>query len=208
MIPTALLAILGCAFGGLLPDIDEPNAMVSNLPKKGRGAVNATLKKRGIEGVLRGFINAILLVLNFITRAIAGSIKSLAGHRGATHWMVSSVVVGVIFAALGLLLGGYPELGLWIFLGYASHIALDAMTLSGVEMWQPFSSRKIHLLPDGFRVRTGSFVDLGLGLILGSIAAILIYSVIVASMAQEFTEAIAQLLRWFPHFNLSDFKFW
>lgn len=174
LIPTALFAIIGCALGGLLPDIDEPNAMVSNLPKKGRGLVNTALKKRGFEGVLRGFITVLLLGLNLITRALAGLVKSVVGHRGATHWVITSVIVGGLFAAAGLLVG-YPELGLWVWLGYISHIALDAMTLSGLEMWRPFSSRKVHLLPPGFRVRTGSFVDGGLSLLFGGLSAFLIF---------------------------------
>jgi len=174
LIPVTLVAIAGIAFGSLLPDIDEPNAMVSNLPKKGRGVVNTALKKKGIEGILRGLITVILLGLNLVTRAIAGGVKTLVGHRGATHWVFSSVMVGILFAVAGFFFG-YPELGLWIWLGYISHILLDAMTLSGVEMWQPFIDKKYHLLPQGFRVRTGNFVDAGMSLIFGMIAALLIY---------------------------------
>ncbi len=182
-VPAVILAVVGIAFGSLLPDIDEPNAMVSNLPKKGRGAVNQTLRKKGVEGVLRGIINAGLMLLNLVTRALSRSIKMLAmGHRGATHWFLTSIIVGLLFGVLGLLFD-YPELGFWLWIGYFSHLLFDSMTLSGLELWHPFSSKKFHLFPKGLRIRTGNPIDLGLGFVLGLVSVVLLYMVIASTIS-------------------------
>lgn len=173
-IPMAILAVIACSLGGILPDIDEPNAMVSNLPKKSIGMVNQTLRKKGVEGIVRALLSGILMLLNLVTRSLAGLVKGIVGHRGATHWMISGVGISVVFALIGLICG-YPEFGLFLWFGYVSHILLDAMTLSGVEMWQPFNDRKVHLLPPGLRVRTGGLVDFGLTMLLGGCTAVLLY---------------------------------
>lgn len=198
-IPMAILAVIACGLGGILPDIDEPNAMVSNLPKKSIGMVNQTLRKKGVEGVARALISGILMLLNLVTRSLAGLVKGIVGHRGATHWMISGVGVAMAFGLLGLLFG-YPEFGLFLWVGYVSHILLDAMTLSGVEMWQPFNDHKVHLLPPGLRVRTGSFVDFGLTMLLGSCTAVLFYSFFVRThLAQlpQLDQLQKLLLRFF-----------
>ena len=99
------------------------------------------------------------------------------GHRGATHWFVTALTIGLIVSGIGWAVS-FPTLGLWLLLGYISHLALDMMTLSGLTVWQPFSDRKYHLLPKSMRVRTGSPIDTLIGV--GALSIAMGYAVIIS----------------------------
>lgn len=83
-------------------------------------------------------------------------------HRGATHSLLAgacvvlAVAVGVSFVAPAWMWVAGGAVGV----GYATHLLADAMTLSGVPLGAPFVKRDVHLLPAGFRIRTGSPVEL------------------------------------------------
>lgn len=119
------------------------------------------LTKKGIDVFLRLLLNILLTFTNLVTRTLSGIIKSATGHRGATHWLVISPFVGLLFAFLGSLFD-FPWFGWWVWLGYLSHILLDACTRSGLEQ-PPFG--RLHLLPPNLRVRTGSVVDTAISFI-------------------------------------------
>lgn len=93
-------------------------------------------------------------------------------HRGALHSGLASLVV----LGLGWLLGGrygYHDVGLALGLGYVSHIVLaDGLTIAGVPLGWPLSSRRFHMLPRPFRVRTGGPVET---LLFGLVAMVLIW---------------------------------
>jgi len=170
-LPAFALGLTVAALGSLLPDLDEPNSLVSNLPRAGRGVVRSTLRAKGVEGVVRMLVEFGLMFINLFTRALSGLVRACAfGHRGATHWLITAVVLGLAAAGSGWFIG-FPALGLWLFIGYASHLALDAMTISGLEMFQPLTGRTVHLLPKPMWIRTGSIVDSLLGGCFGLVIA-------------------------------------
>lgn len=180
--PVALLAFAAAALGSLLPDLDEPGSLVSNLPRASRGLVRQTLRTKGVEGVIRSLVEFLLLTLNFIPRLLSRLVKTLAcGHRGATHWLITSFILALL-AALGGWFIGFPALGAWLFIGYTSHLILDGMTLSGLEMLQPFTDRKIHLLPKPMRIRTGSAVDALLTALFGAVAVAAVFGAMAARL--------------------------
>jgi len=169
------LGLTVAALGSLLPDLDEPGSLVSNLPRASRGVVRSTLRAKGVEGAARLLIEMFLMFINLFTRALSGVVRTLAfGHRGATHWLITALVLSLAAAVSGWFIG-FPALGLWLFIGYASHLALDAMTISGLEMFQPLTSRTIHLLPKPMWIRTGSLVDSLLGSCFGMVIAAAIF---------------------------------
>lgn len=162
-IPSLLLIYGAVGLGALLPDLDEPNSLAANLPRLLSGGLKRHLGKRGLEGVLSVLIQLALLPLNALNRLLAAGVRLLAGgHRAATHRLTTAVLIAIVTSLFGWLIG-LPSLGFWICLGYTSHLALDMMTLSGLAVWEPFSTKKWHLLPPLMRIRTGSMVDRALG---------------------------------------------
>lgn len=193
-IPFVLLAFLTASIASLLPDLDEPNSLVSNLPRASRGIVRKTFRTRGIEGILRSLVEFGLLSINFLTRALSRLVRMAAfGHRGATHWLVTAFVLGLSAAVSGWFIG-FPALGVWLFVGYISHLALDGMTLSGLELLQPFTDRKIHLLPKPMRIRTGSAVDSLLTVFFGVIAVTFVYSSMATALGMDNLRQLWQFL--------------
>jgi inner membrane protein len=68
------------------------------------------------------------------------------GHRGFIH----SPLLPVAFFAFGAVFErGWMT---WFAFGYALHLLGDAMTVEGIPLWSPFSSRRISFA----RIRTGS----------------------------------------------------
>ena len=175
LVPASVLAFTAIGAGSLLPDLDEPRSMAANMPNKTKGVVREVLRKQGTEGVVRMGVEMALSVLNLFSRLLSALIRvAAAGHRGATHWLVTCLAVSVLAGLAGLGIG-FPDLGFWLFLGCLSHLVLDMMTISGLEVLMPFSEQKFHLLPKGLRVRTGNFVDYGLTFLFSLIAVSLVY---------------------------------
>lgn len=138
---------LGLAVGavaGLLPDIDEPNAMLA------RGSwVPRSL------GPLARFIGAVVS----LPFKIAGIfIKGALGHRGGTHSLAMSVMFTLIFAIpITALLGvGWDWLIWTIWFGFMSHLFADMLNPSGVPLaWPVLSKHKtFHVLPKPLRIPT------------------------------------------------------
>jgi inner membrane protein len=137
--------------GGLLPDIDEPKSLIGYSPRiLARGATDKS--RRG--SLPRVLIRVIGELLTGFVQALATVIRELTGHRGATHWLLAALVVAL---PAGILLG--LHVGLYLAVGYLSHLALDMLTRSGIPLLGPFSKRRLHLLPKPLRARTGGPLD-------------------------------------------------
>lgn len=87
------------------------------------------------------------------------------GHRGPLHSLLGLSVFGLLGALPPALLWGWVY-GAAAFLGYASHLALDAMTLRGVPLLPARGKdgrwglrRRRHLLPRSLRFVTGSAAE-------------------------------------------------
>lgn len=115
------------AFGALLPDLDAAHSKIQAL---------------GL-GTIQPF------------RPIGRLVHNAWGHRGRLHSVLGLGGAGVLAIAIAARWGGLPALSLW--LGYASHIAADMCTRSGVALLG--GSTKFHLLPKPLRFVTGSLAE-------------------------------------------------
>lgn len=153
---------LAGAFGGLLPDLDEPGSTISNAPrilgKMARRRLRRATRRTvlALPGLLVGAIIGLLAVaLNLLSRALSRLVRFVAGgHREGSHWL--PVWAGLSVAAYLLTVsyaGPWPAAG--FSAGYLSHLAGDGCTKSGIPLI-PRATR-LHLLPRPLRIRTGSF---------------------------------------------------
>lgn len=118
---------------GLLPDIDQPSSMISN---PGREAKKATYS---ILGIKRHSLVSLLFALPFALSnlpvyLLAQGFNSVFGHRGIMHslgagtlWALAITLPTVIFAG-----AQWWVVGVFALSGYVSHLATDAMTISGI----------------------------------------------------------------------------
>jgi membrane-bound metal-dependent hydrolase YbcI (DUF457 family) len=172
-VPVTVLGALVCLVASLLPDIDEPKSLIVNSPaalRKGmpRGRSVQTKSTAAIFGVLLGMVRWVLRGLSGIIRLLAG------GHRGGTHWLFIAGILSYGMWHLGSLVG-YPPLWLWFTAGYLSHLILDMLTPSGLELLRPLSTASIHLLPGFMRIRTGGTADTVVRVLLFMGAGALVY---------------------------------
>ena len=78
------------------------------------------------------------------------------GHRGMTHSLIGLAGFAVLVSPIALF-WSWP---IWaaLCLGYASHLAADACTRSGIPLLYP-RKRRFYLLPLRWRFRTGSLAE-------------------------------------------------
>lgn len=171
-VPVVLPGTVVSVIAALLPDIDEPESMISNSPRAisqrlGRGRPSPGRSVRRSAGLF-------LRIGNVLTRALAMIVRLLAGgHRAATHTLPIAAMLSVGAYVLGDAIG-FPSLWIWFLAGYLSHFILDMMTLSGIELFWPLSRRRWHVLPSFLRMRTGESGDIVLRLLL-FIAAVALF---------------------------------
>ncbi len=125
---TLPLAIIIACLGSLLPDIDAVDSKIKNL-----GAFGITPFAPVAQLVNRSF-----------------------GHRGLMHSPITLVPIAILAVVLSYWIGVVP--GISLLLGYGSHLAMDAMTRSGIPLL-PISHRRLHLLPVRLRIVTGSMQE-------------------------------------------------
>ncbi len=119
---------LFAVLGALLPDLD---------------ASESQIKRLAFAGIAPFAPLAVLL-------------NRTLGHRGFLHSLLGWGVASVLFAPLALAWNvGLP---LALSLGYASHIAADACTKSGIPLLYP-RRKRYHLLPRPLRLTTGSMAE-------------------------------------------------
>ena len=149
--------------GSIAPDVDAPGAKVSRVIWP-------------LPLLLRWTVSNPLTWVIWSRRET----RRIVRHRGASHWLVAALLLSVYLwiwltlVRVGLdtriapwARGGLFADALWsptvwagwhaaaFGVGYLSHLLLDAMTVSGVMLWGPFSQRRIWLVPKLWRVRTG-----------------------------------------------------
>ena len=146
--------VLGAALGSLLPDLDATQSKLRSV--------------------------SIARIQPFVP--LSWLAHRAFGHRGKLHSPGAWLLLGLVCLSLGLILtrqylflapnslaqplsplftglgsyGPFVLLGIW--LGYGSHLLADAATASGIPGW-PFTSKRLHLLPQGFRFVTGSLAE-------------------------------------------------
>lgn len=122
-----LLAPLGvlAALGALLPDLDANQSQIKHL---------------AIAGI-RPFV------------PLSSLLNRTFGHRGVLHSLLGWGTATLVLLPLALVTGLAVPLA--ISLGYASHLATDACTKSGIPFFYP-KRKRYHLLPRSLRLTTGS----------------------------------------------------
>jgi membrane-bound metal-dependent hydrolase YbcI (DUF457 family) len=161
--------VLGSIFGALLPDLDAYDSTGAHMIYRaaplaglaffllspltlnaGRGGLAGQLESRAGQAC----IFALLVVLFPSLTAI------LLPHRGPTH----SVLVWLVLMAVSLLWmpAGIPK---FIVLSLCAGsifggILPDAVTRSGVPALWPIRDDRLHVLPEGYRLKTGSLFEL------------------------------------------------
>jgi inner membrane protein len=119
--------------GSLAPDIDSGGGTIARP-----GSLVGRLLPRWLSWLL-----------DKIGLAISGLIRSLLGHRAATHWPVWAVVFMLLGHNLGMA-------WLWWFgFGYLFHIVGDFCTKSGVPLFGPLWTKDFSCSP----LRTGTWPE-------------------------------------------------
>jgi membrane-bound metal-dependent hydrolase YbcI (DUF457 family) len=82
-------------------------------------------------------------------------------HRTVTHYLLTAaaVIVGAWQAAIQLVPEEASLVAYGVATGFLMHLAMDACTRHGVPLFWPLWRRDVHLLPRGWRVRTGDARD-------------------------------------------------
>lgn len=137
LVSPELLAPLGvlAALGALLPDLDAAQSQIKHLSVAG----------------FRPFAPLSLLL------------NRTFGHRGVLHSLLGWGIATLVLLPLTFVTGLAVPLA--ISLGYASHLATDACTKSGIPLLYP-SRKRYHLLPRPLRLTTGSQAEDGVFMIM------------------------------------------
>jgi len=110
--------------------------------------------------------------LGFLLKPLSEKLASRWRHRGFFHSLLGLLSFGLLMYPL-YLSEGLRVLWLAAMLGYASHLFLDMMSLTGVTLFWPSDLRAIFPGRDEFRVRTGSGRERVLFLVLLGLALLL-----------------------------------
>ncbi|MFA6553609.1 MAG: metal-dependent hydrolase [Patescibacteria group bacterium] len=132
---TAPWLVVVAAFAALLPDLDASESKIKHLSVGGKiGGINV-----GIEPLA----------------PVAMVTSGIFGHRGFLH---SLLLIAILSICAFLFLKQSLAVVLVIIFGYTSHIIIDMLTRSGVELFWPIRTR-VGLLPKFLRVKTGGIID-------------------------------------------------
>jgi inner membrane protein len=123
--------------GALIPDIDEPRSTASNP---------AGLFNKLMPRWVRDFLNTPF-------QAISSSLRSVFGHRGATHYLIWPIIMG------GWAWYSETPLVAWFAWGYSLHELADLITRTGIPALGPFYRKNVSILPKPLRLKTGGAVE-------------------------------------------------
>jgi membrane-bound metal-dependent hydrolase YbcI (DUF457 family) len=177
------LLVLGMV-AGLFPDLDAPDTELQHLPRKaahrlgwymtGRfGGMRLYSLPSPLARLTQGSISLLAVPITLLVSAIGAGLRASplgAGHRGFTHTLWGALVFTSMAAGAALVVMGSVHWALTVgavwLLGYASHLAADACTPSGIPLFMSLkhlarasTTATFHLLPKRMWVRTGTLVD-------------------------------------------------
>ena len=90
-----------------------------------------------------------------ILGALSWLVRRVVSHRGFTHTIFCAALIGFAATWASLRLVGSWVPGVALAIGYASHLATDAMTYRGVDPLAPVIPLTVHVLPPGLRFGNG-----------------------------------------------------
>ena len=137
MVPPGVLGWGLVILGALIPDIDEPRSTASNP-----AGLFSKLMPRWVQNFL-----------NTPFQALSASLRSVFGHRGATHYLLwPALLIGWGWYNQSLLIG-------WLGWGVLLHELADWITRIGIPAAGPFYRKNFSILPKSLRIRTGGPVE-------------------------------------------------
>lgn len=151
--------------GAILPDIDEPNSFVSKHVKPVSHVIKAVAGHRGAFHAPL-FLGLLLFLLKIVVDQLVGadlfaSVMKVVvlvipvllflpyiRSKGAVFLVASVVLLIVSHNSMEALATAdfYWYLWLGLALGMASHLLMDALTVSGIPLLWPFTKKKFHIL--------------------------------------------------------------
>ena len=168
------LTVALATVGALAPDLDIADNELEELGRnEGRQAArrlrrvgrNAGCAWAIITRVAGAIISIAGEIISRLVEVIAWAIQRVTTHRGLTH----SLAITIVLAAASIVLSAVftsdrdPWWGLAWSAGWISHLAADALTLSGLKLLQPWSQQRFWLAPRPLRFRVGTWPDSLLG---------------------------------------------
>lgn len=158
--------IVGAALAGPLPDVDHPGSMYGRfVPLPG-----VMVRNCRVEAYHRGPLFGASRMGGRAGRELPGG--KILWHRGPTHSLFFAVAASIVAAIVPMIFGAAPSpaIGLGVFAGCLSHLALDLLNMMGLQILWPFRRKAVRFKWP--RVRVGSLgerVVFGL-LLLGTFA--------------------------------------
>lgn len=193
------LTVALTAIGSLTPDLDIADNELEELGRNEAGRAARHIRRAGRRGgCLLGSIASVIAlvvrligeIISLLVEGIAWIIQRFTTHRGLTHSLVMAIVVVLVALNLSVALSA-NETAWWGVAwgaGYLSHLAADALTLSGIKLLQPWSDQRFWLLPRPFRFRVGTWPDA----LLGAIAAP--FGLLVLLLAHGMLDVLANVI--------------
>jgi membrane-bound metal-dependent hydrolase YbcI (DUF457 family) len=142
--------------GAMLPDIDTRRFPLQGEVWRAWKRLAKTARSRGPLGM--PFALAAILVGALMAGALGALswlVRRVVSHRGFTHTVFCTAIIGVAATWASLRLVGSWVPGVALAIGYASHLVTDAMTYRGVDAFEPLIPLTVHLLPPGLRFGNG-----------------------------------------------------
>lgn len=142
--------------GAMLPDIDTRRFPLQGEVWRGWKRLAKTAWARGPFGA--PFALAAVIVGGIMAGLLGGLswlVRRVVSHRGFTHTVFCTALIGLAATWASFHLVGSWVPGVALTIGYASHLATDAMTYRGVDPFRPVIPLTVHLLPPGLRFGNG-----------------------------------------------------
>ncbi len=179
------LTVTLTTLGALAPDLDIADNELEELGRNEGSKAARRLRRAGRRGgcllevaafAVGLFVRAVGEIVSRLVETIAWLIQRVTTHRGLTHSLVIAVIVALVSVNLSVALS--PARNAWWGIawsvGYLSHLASDALTISGLKLLQPWSQRRYWLAPRIFRFRVGTWPDALLGTLAPSVGLLLL----------------------------------
>jgi membrane-bound metal-dependent hydrolase YbcI (DUF457 family) len=136
------LLLLGIV-AGLFPDLDAPESELGHLPRKvaklARYVGAGGRKRSALAALTQGLVRTALLPLSLLLSGVSAALRTFTGHRGFTHTIWGALTFTGLAATATVTATGSIDWSLTVgavwLLGYASHLAADACTPSGIPLF-------------------------------------------------------------------------
>ena len=142
------LLLLGI-LAGLFPDLDAPDSELKHLPQRtalrvGRNIRASTRKPSLLGSVGQALVRLASLPFTMLLLGASTAVRAFTSHRGFTHTLWGALTSTALATAAALLLTASLQssakiAAVWL-VGYASHLAADACTPSGIPLFGRFGS--------------------------------------------------------------------